>query len=166
MTKKGKIRILFICLGNICRSPAAHGVMQRLVDDSGLSGMFEIDSAGVGNWHVGDLPDARMRRHGKARGYVFDHRARQFDASTDFDRFDHIVTMDEENYRNITSMARTDSRRAQVIRMSSYLKEHPGATSVPDPYYGGDRDFELALDLIEDGCRHLLKHLTCTNSIS
>ena len=87
-------------------------------------------------------------------------------ASTDFDRFDHIVTMDEENYRNITSMAQTESRRAQVIRMSSYLKEHPGATSVPDPYYGGDRDFELALDLIEDGCRHLLKHLTCTNSIS
>ena len=132
MTKKGKIRILFICLGNICRSPAAHGVMQRLVDDSGLSGMFEIDSAGVGNWHVGDLPDARMRRHGKARGYVFDHRARQFDASTDFDRFDHIVTMDEENYRNITSMAQTESRRAQVIRTRPRRSSSSTTRTTPD----------------------------------
>ncbi|MBM6993327.1 MAG: low molecular weight phosphotyrosine protein phosphatase [Prevotella sp.] len=166
MTKKGKIRILFICLGNICRSPAAHGVMQHLVDENGLTSQFEIDSAGVGNWHVGQLPDARMRQHGRARGYIFNHHARQFDAATDFQRFDYIVTMDEENYHNITSMAHTESERAQVIRMSQYLKAHPGATSVPDPYYGGDADFKLALDLIEDGCSNLLNALTCTNSIS
>ncbi len=166
MTKKGKIRILFICLGNICRSPAAHGVMQHLVDEHELSQQFFIDSAGVGNWHVGQLPDSRMRRHGQRRGYVFDHHARQFDAATDFDQFDYIVTMDEENYHNITSMAPTETHRQKVIRMARYLKDHPGAQSVPDPYYGGDRDFELALDLIEDGCSHLLDSLTCTSSIS
>lgn len=155
-----KLRMLFICLGNICRSPAAHGVMQHMVDARGLSHRFEIDSAGVGGWHVGDLPDRRMRRHGRARGYAFDHRARLFDPSVDFDTFDLIVTMDEENYRTITRMVADEAQRRKVVRMADYLRDHPHATSVPDPYYGGDADFELALDLIEDGCRHLLEELT------
>lgn len=166
MMKKGKIKILFICLGNICRSPAANGVMQQLVEREGLEDRFLIDSAGIGNWHVGDLPDERMRRHGKQRGYNFDHRARQFDAKVDFDRFDYIVTMDEENYRNITSMARHDDDRRKVVRMADHLKGFPGRTSVPDPYYGGEADFKLALDLIEDGCNNFLKSLECTSSIS
>lgn len=166
MTKKGKISILFVCLGNICRSPAAHGVMQHLVDSRGLSHRFFIDSAGVGNWHVGELPDSRMRRHGQRRGYVFDHHARQFSAAHDFDAFDYIVTMDEENHRNISDMARSEADRRKVTRMADFLRNHPGALSVPDPYYGGEADFDLALDLIEDGCSHLLTHLTCTSSIS
>lgn len=163
MIKKGKVRILFICLGNICRSPAAQGVMQQMVDDRGLAHRFSIDSAGIGGWHTGNLPDARMRRHGKKRGYDFSHRARQFDAATDFDEFDLIVTMDEQNHRDITRMASDDDDRGKVVRMSDYLKAHPDATSVPDPYYGGEQDFELALDLIEDGCENLLKELVCTN---
>lgn len=157
--KKGKTSILFICLGNICRSPAAHGVMQHFISRAGLDAAYLVDSAGVGGWHVGNLPDERMRRHGLSRGYVFDHRARQFDATTDFDAFDLIVTMDEENYRNITSMATTEAHRGKVVRMREYFKNHPHATSVPDPYYGGDAGFELALDLIEDGCQHLLEDL-------
>ena len=163
MIKKGKIRILFICLGNICRSPAANGVMQKLVDDRQMAHRFYIDSAGIGNWHVGSLPDVRMRRHGKVRGYDFSHRARQFDAANDFDEFDMIITMDEENYQDIMRMAPDDDARKRVVRMSKYLKLYPQATSVPDPYYGGARDFELALDLIEDGCKNLLRELICIN---
>ncbi|MCR5077087.1 MAG: low molecular weight phosphotyrosine protein phosphatase [Prevotella sp.] len=149
-------RILFICLGNICRSPAAHAVMQHLVDERGCAARYEIDSAGIGNWHVGQLPDRRMREHGARRGYRIDHHARQFDARTDFDRFDHIVVMDEDNYRNIISQAPDDTARGKVIRMADHFTRHPHATSVPDPYYGGPADFELALDLIEDGCEGIL----------
>lgn len=157
-----KTKILFICLGNICRSPAAHGVMEKMVADQGLQQQFVIDSAGIGNWHVGDLPDARMHRHGKMRGYTFDHHARQFKAATDFAAFDYIVTMDEDNYRAITRMADTEEGRQKVVRMSQFLKHYPTATSVPDPYYGGDKDFDYALDLIEDGCATLLEQLTHT----
>lgn len=150
-------RILFICLGNICRSPAAHAVMQRLVDEAGLSDRFLIDSAGIGPWHVGQLPDSRMRRHGAMRGLKVDHIARQFNADEDFAAFDLIVVMDDDNYRAICSLAPSDVDAHKVIRMADYFTLHPKARSVPDPYYGGDADFELALDLIDDGCRGLLR---------
>lgn len=149
-------RLLFICLGNICRSPAANAVMQKYVDEAGLTDQFEIDSAGIGPWHVGQLPDRRMREHGARRGYRIDHIARQFDAASDFDRYDEIIVMDEDNYRNITRQARNDADRKNVIRMADYFTKYKGCTSVPDPYYGAGKDFELALDLIEDGCRGLL----------
>lgn len=92
------IRLLFVCLGNICRSPAAHAVMQYMVEEAGLTDCIEIDSCGVGNWHVGDLPDSRMRRHGAMRGYRIDHRARQF-SRKDFGRFDRILVMDQKTTR-------------------------------------------------------------------
>jgi len=152
-------KLLFICLGNICRSPAANAIMQKYVDEAGLSDKFEIDSAGIGPWHVGQLPDKRMREHGARRGYRIDHIARQFDATKDFDRFDYIVVMDEDNYRNITLQARNDDDRKKVIRMADYFIKWKGRTSVPDPYYGDGEDFELALDLIEDGCKGLLARL-------
>lgn len=152
------VRILFICLGNICRSPAAHAVMERMVADAGLERTVSVDSAGIGDWHVGQLPDSRMRRHGARRGYALDHRARQF-KDDDFGRFDYIVVMDDDNYRIITGRAPSAAGRAKVVRMSSYFPAGCCHTSVPDPYYGGDRDFELALDLIELGCRRLLDSL-------
>ena len=152
-------RLLFICLGNICRSPAANAIMQRYVDEAGLSDKFDIDSAGIGPWHVGQLPDKRMREHGAQRGYRIDHIARQFDAAKDFDRFDYIIVMDEDNHRNITRQARSEENRRKVIRMADYFIKYKGRTSVPDPYYGDGEDFELALDLIEDGCKGLLAHL-------
>ena len=96
-----KTKILFICLGNICRSPAANAIMQKYVDDAGLTDKFYIDSAGIGPWHVGQLPDKRMRQHGARRGYRIDHIARQFDARHDFIDFDYIVVMDDENYHDI-----------------------------------------------------------------
>ncbi len=159
MEKNGKIGILFICLGNICRSPAAQGVMQHFVDQRNLTEYFNIDSAGEGSWHVGDLPDRRMRAHGGKRGYEFTHRARQFRAGTDFDRFDFIVTMDDENFRDISAMANGEEQRGKVVRMSGFFERFKGADSVPDPYYGGADAFERALDLIEDGCQNLLDYL-------
>ena len=151
-----KKRILFICLGNICRSPAAHAVMQHLVDERGCSNLYEIDSAGIGNWHVGQLPDKRMREHGRRRGYDLNHHARLFDARKDFAYFDLIVVMDEDNYRYITSQADNATARGKVVRMADYFTRHKDATCVPAPYYGGPEDFELALDLIEDGCEGLI----------
>lgn len=167
-----KTRILFICLGNICRSPAANAIMQQIVDKAGLTEKFFIDSAGIGPWHVGQLPDKRMRQHGARRGYRIDHVARQFNAKRDFDNFDYIVVMDDENYNNICRQAKShphyggeaDDERKKVIRMADYFVKYKGKTSVPDPYYGGIADFELALDLIEDGCNGILKKMLMLSS--
>lgn len=154
-----KQRLLFICLGNICRSPAADGIMHHLVEARGLTDDFYIDSAGIGSWHVGQLPDYRMRRCGERHGYVFDHRARQFSVA-DFDRFDLIAVMDHENYHDVARQARSAADRQKIIRMSDYLRHHPGQQTVPDPYYGDDRDFEFAVELLEDACEGLLDELT------
>ncbi len=151
-----KTKILFICLGNICRSPAANAIMQKFVGDAGLSDKFYIDSAGIGPWHVGQFPDQRMRSHGAKRGYDINHVARQFDARHDFSDFDFIVVMDDENYRDICRKAHNDGERRKVIRMADYFNQYKGRISVPDPYYGDGEDFELALDLIEDGCHGIL----------
>lgn len=155
-----KTKILFICLGNICRSPAANAIMQKYVDEVGLTDKFYIDSAGIGPWHVGQLPDKRMRQHGARRGYKIDHIARQFDSKYDFNDFDYIVVMDDENYKNICWKSHNDNERKKVIRMADYLIKYKGRHDVPDPYYGGDKDFELALDLIEDGCRGILNSIS------
>lgn len=151
--------LLFICLGNICRSPAAHAVMQQMVDEARLTDRIIVDSAGIGPWHVGQLPDSRMRRHGAQRGYRVDHIAQQFDARRDFARFDHIIVMDEENYQNLSRQAHNESERQKIWRMADCFKRYKGHDSVPDPYYGGDQGFELALNLIEDGCQGLLEKL-------
>lgn len=149
-----KYKLLFICLGNICRSPAADGVMHALAQEAGREQEFYIDSAGIGGWHAGQLPDPRMRRHGARRGYDFSHRARQF-RQEDFSRFDHIYVMDHDNYQAIMRMARDEEEKAKVKMLPDFLRTHVAAT-IPDPYYGGDRDFEYALDLIEDACSGLL----------
>ena len=163
-TAQEQLKLLFICLGNICRSPAAHAVMQHMVDAEGLHDHFMIDSAGIGAWHIGQLPDHRMREHGYRRGYHIDHRARQFDAETDFQHFDYIVVMDAENYRDICRQAHNADERQQVVCMADFMTAHPEANCVPDPYYGGPKDFEKALDLIEDGCRGLL-HQWCKGTL-
>ena len=152
-TKTKPESILFICLGNICRSPAAEGIMKKKLEDRGLSDKYFVDSAGIGQ-----LPDIRMRRHGAAHGYTFDSRARQF-SEKDFNRFDYIVTMDAENHSAIVSKASTETERQKVVRMSQFLREHPGIQSVPDPYYGGDNGFELVIELLEDACDGLIEYI-------
>ncbi len=153
-----KHSILFICLGNICRSPAGEGIMKSLIKKEGLEDKFEIDSAGIGGWHIGQLPDSRMRKCGREHGYDFSSRARQFEKS-DFKKFDTIVVMDNENYRAVTSMASSQADKDKVVRMADFLTSHREYTTVPDPYYGDYSDFELVITLLEDACESLLNHL-------
>lgn len=158
MEKSKKHSLLFICLGNICRSPAAEGVMKAKVHAAGLDGEFCIDSAGIGDWHVGQLPDSRMRERGARRGYRFDSHARQIRKS-DFEDFDMLLVMDSGNYRAVTSQAPSASARSKVRMLTDFLIEHKGTDVVPDPYYGDLADFDYALDLIEDACEGLLEDL-------
>lgn len=153
-----KTKILFVCLGNICRSPAAQGVMERLVLEKGLDSKYEIDSAGLYGGHAGDLPDSRMRVHARRRGLELTHRSRQVRES-DFDRFDIIVAMDDSNFDRLRRLAPTPEDEAKVVRMADYFSSHPWADCVPDPYYDGAEGFENALDLIEDGCKTMLDRL-------
>lgn len=151
-------RLLFVCLGNICRSPAAEGVMRRLVEERGLTGRYAIDSAGTYGGHAGDLPDGRMRAHARRRGYELTHRSRKVRES-DFDDSDLIIAMDDSNYDNLRRMAPTPEAQRKVTRMVDYARQHPWAQSVPDPYYEGAEGFELVLDLLEDACAGLLDEL-------
>lgn len=159
LKNKEKIRILFVCLGNICRSPAAEGVMKAVVDEASHSDFFEIDSAGTGNYHIGDLPDKRMRIHARARGYELTHHARQFRTS-DFDNFDLIVGMDDSNIRNLKFLARTVDDERKIVPMAAFISKASRYDHVPDPYYEGSEGFELVLDLLEDGLRNLHSLLT------
>jgi protein-tyrosine phosphatase len=150
-------RLLFVCLGNICRSPAAEGVLKKMISDAGLQHQVEIDSAGTGGWHAGDLPDHRMRQHASKRGYLLDSRARQV-RSGDFADFDLIVVMDRANQRDIASFANDKQSMSRVRQFCDFLHDRDEA-EVPDPYYDGADGFELVLDIVENGCTQLLRHI-------
>ena len=148
-------KILFVCLGNICRSSAADEIMRQKVLDAGLGAEFEIDSAGTYGGHAGDLPDPRMRAAGKKRGYNFTHRSRKV-RPEDFERFDKIVVMDDSNYERVSRLAPERKALDKVFRMSEFMTEYPDWSYVPDPYYEGREGFYLVLDMLENGCRVLL----------
>jgi protein-tyrosine phosphatase len=150
------IRVLFVCLGNICRSPAAEAVLRAQAESAKTA--LDVDSAGTGDWHVGELADARMRGAGARRGYQLRHRARQI-AAADFARFDLIITMDDANYRQVLTLAPDADAGRKVRKFCSFCSTH-ALTEVPDPYYGGADGFELVLDILEDGCRGILASLT------
>ena len=145
--------ILFVCMGNICRSPTGEGVMRKLVADQGLIGRIEIDSAGTISYHEGQPADGRMRRHASARGYSLDSIARQV-RHADFDRFDLIIAMDRENHDDLTR--RAPAEHLEKIRMLSDFLEDDWPADVPDPYYGGAAGFERVLDMIEAACPNIL----------
>ncbi|MDH3788407.1 MAG: low molecular weight phosphotyrosine protein phosphatase [Xanthomonadales bacterium] len=147
--------ILFVCMGNICRSPTAEGVFRHLVDAAGRSEEFDIDSAGTIGYHQGDRADPRMRAAASSRGYSLDGRARRIEIS-DFDRFDLIVTMDEDNFRDVEQL--NPGSRARVVRMCDYCEVHE-VPEVPDPYYGGEKGFHTVIDILEDSCGNLLRQL-------
>lgn len=155
-TIKDKEKILFVCLGNICRSPAAQGIMQHLVDKAGLTERFLLDSAGTYAGHAGELPDRRMRIHAARRGYELTHRSRPV-REGDFEDFDLIVAMDDSNYQNLKRMAPTVEDEAKIVKMIDYCRRHPYYYAVPDPYYEGASGFEIVLDLLEDACSGLLE---------
>ena len=153
-------RLLFVCLGNICRSPAAEGVFLHLVAREGLEDRFVVDSAGTGGWHVGNPADRRMRAAAERRGIHLPSRARQIELA-DFTSFDRILTMDDDNLRNVRSLARELGERpglARIEPMTSHCRVHQ-VSEVPDPYYGGEQGFEDVLDLLEDACGGLLEML-------
>jgi protein-tyrosine phosphatase len=154
-----KTKILFVCLGNICRSPAAEGVMQAIVDENGAADRFFIDSAGTGNYHIGDLPDNRMRIHARRRGYELTHRCRQVRTS-DFDDFDLIVAMDASNERNLHRIAPSPEAEAKIVPMAKFITLATNYDYIPDPYYEGAEGFELVLDLLQNACQNLYDRLT------
>lgn len=159
MKKSDKEKILFVCLGNICRSPAAQGVMQAVVERRGLSDMVELDSAGTYGGHAGDLPDRRMRSAATNRGYELTHRARRF-REEDFLLFDRIIVMDDMNYEDVSRLAPQRLYLDKLYRFVEFCRHHPQWSYVPDPYYEGREGFELVLDLLEDGCEGLLEQIT------
>lgn len=159
LNQDDKKKVLFVCLGNICRSPAAQGIMQTIVDEAGESGAWLIDSAGCGNYHTGDLPDHRMRLHARRRGLELTHRARQVRES-DFDDFDMIIGMDDANVSHLRHMAPTPEAEAKVHAMSEFFDRSARYDYVPDPYYEGAEGFELVLDLLMDGCRNLYNKIS------
>jgi len=150
-----KKRILFVCMGNICRSPAAEGIAKKLIEKSGLDGTIEIDSAGTLDYHTGESPDERMIRHASKRGYKLDSRARQFNPDIDFDHFDYIVTMDDDNFSEITSLDKNNKYNNKVFKMVSFGSKLK-VDEVPDPYYTGSDGFEHVLDVLEDSIEGLL----------
>ncbi|MDP9133316.1 MAG: low molecular weight phosphotyrosine protein phosphatase [Actinomycetota bacterium] len=154
------MRVLFVCMGNICRSPTAEGVMRRLVAEAGLEDRIEVDSAGTGGWHAGDPPDVRATAAAARRGVTLDGAARQV-RPEDFDEFDLVIAMDRENLRGLLTLA-PDEAAAETIRLlREFDPSSAGAPDldVPDPYYGGDRGFETVLDMTETACRGLLDEL-------
>lgn len=146
-----RYKILFVCLGNICRSPAAQGVMQSIIDERGLADRLEVDSAGISAYHSGELPDSRMRQHASQRGLQLTHRSRRV-RSSDFDAFDLIIGMDRSNVEDLQELAPTMAHADKIVRISTYFRHHSDWDSIPDPYYGGWQGFEDALDLLEDAC--------------
>ena len=153
-----KTKILFVCMGNICRSPSAEAVFTGLVKNKGLFKNFEIDSAGTTAYHVGQRADRRMQSHAVKRGFNLTSISRLFNADTDFDYFDMIIGMDDENMHSLKYLARNDDDLGKLYKMTDFSKEW-SYDEVPDPYYGGDEGFELVLDLLEDSCKGLLEKI-------
>jgi len=142
-------------MGNICRSPAAEGIAKKILERKGLNGTIEIDSAGTLGYHTGELPDQRMIKHASRRGYILDSTARQFNPRIDFDYFDYILTMDDDNYSEITSLDRKNKYNDKVFKMVSFGNKIK-VNEVPDPYYSGSQGFENVLDILEDSIEGLI----------
>ncbi len=150
-----KKSILFVCLGNICRSPAAEGIMKKLIEVEKLDLELEVDSAGTMGYHTGEGADPRMKRHAKKRGYNLTSLARKFDPEKDFDHFDYIVTMDNQNYSDIKGLDIKKKFNHKIFKMADFCKNN-NITEVPDPYYEGDEGFSHVIDILEEGCSNLL----------
>lgn len=152
------MKVLFVCLGNICRSPAAEGVFREKVKIAGLESNFEIDSAGTAGYHIGESADRRMITHCNERGYdISPHRARKLSA-TDLGEYDIILAMDRSNYYNITSLDPGGEYREKIRMMTDFVTQW-NVTEVSDPYYDGPEAFHHVIDLLEDGCDNLLNYL-------
>jgi len=159
MKNKMTKTLLFVCLGNICRSPSAEAVMNAVIEKAGQSSDLTCDSAGIIGHHEGGRADSRMRAHAARRSYDLTSISRQFKYKTDFDKFDMIIGMDDQNIKDLQSQARNEDDLKKIVKMTDYCTKFTHYKTVPDPYYGGEEGFELVLDLLEDACDGLLNHL-------
>ena len=155
-------KILFVCLGNICRSSTAEGVMLHLIEEAGLEKEFVIDSAGILSYHQGELPDSRMRAHAARRGYNLTHLSRPV-RTEDFYNFDLIIGMDDRNIEDLIERAPDLETEKKIRRMTDYCRVKM-VDYVPDPYYGGAQGFENVLDILEDACAGLLESIRAISS--
>lgn len=152
------LHILFVCLGNICRSCTAEEIFRTRAEAAGAGEYYIIDSAGLIDYHEGELPDSRMRAAARRRGYELTHRSRPV-RPEDYDRFDLIVAMDDSNLAKLTARAPTPAHRDKIVLMGKYLPHSPGTkpVNVPDPYYGAQRDFDAVVTMLEEACDGLLR---------
>lgn len=156
-TQSASYRVLFVCMGNICRSPTAHGVFEHMVNQAGLADRVQVDSAGTHSYHVGAPPDARSQAHALQRGYdLSSQQARQLSAQ-DFTNFDLVLVMDWDNLALAQERCPPEHQR-KLRRLAEFFERHDSPV-VPDPYQGGAQGFEHVLDLVEDGCAGLLRHV-------
>lgn len=151
-------KILFVCLGNICRSPSAEAVFKALIEKNGLENSVSCDSAGTAAYHAGERADYRMRQFGLKRGYNLTSISRKFEPKNDFDQFDNIIGMDWQNVQDLQRMCRNENDRKKISLMTDYCI-HKKYDSVPDPYYSGDAGFEMVLEILEDACEGLFRKL-------
>ncbi|WP_404419554.1 low molecular weight protein-tyrosine-phosphatase [Marinospirillum sp.] len=152
-----QVSVLFVCLGNICRSPTADGIFRYLVEEAGLSDKIRIDSAGTGDWHVGKAPDERMQAAALARGYDLSGLTARQIQPEDLDTFDYVLVMDKQNQADVEDLV---SELEQMDKIRLLLSFNPSAiTEVPDPYYGGESGFQQVIDLVESACKRLLVQL-------
>lgn len=151
-------KLLFVCLGNICRSPAAEAVMNSIIEKAAMLGRIECDSAGTYSGHAGDRADARMRRAASLRGYDLTHISRPV-RNSDFEWADMILAMDDDNYRTLSRLAPDAEAGEKIYRMTDFCRKYTQWHYVPDPYYEGPEGFELVLDLLEDACNGLMEYL-------
>ncbi len=152
-----KIKILFVCHGNICRSPSAEAIMKHIVEKENLTDLIHCDSAGIIGYHEGENADARMMQHAKKRNYNLTSISRPV-VMQDFDNFDYIIGMDKSNIIALMRKAPDEKSKSKIKLMTDYCSTH-NYTHVPDPYYGGSAGFELVLDLLEDACLNLLEEV-------
>lgn len=142
-------------MGNICRSPAAEGIFKKFVLNANLERKISIDSAGTIGYHSGEMPDSRMRKHALTRGYNLDSRARQFNPKQDFEEFDYIITMDNDNYADIKKLDIKKLYADKILKMADFISDK-NVSEVPDPYYGGTEGFEYVINILESGSKNLL----------
>lgn len=151
-------KVLFVCLGNICRSPLAEGIFNQMIKDQNLQERISCDSCGMAAYHIGSQPDSRTVANAKENGLILNHKARRFHGS-DLDNFDYVLAMDNSNYEEIGQFVEHEEHSSKISLMRRYDTEAPN-TDVPDPYYGGASGFQQVYDILYRSCKKLLSEVT------